>query len=494
MCCSNAAWKREEVPDHKVNRVMIHKRWGGKGVRGWRGGTLRIDEFLPRRLSFFVFFTFKSWKRLLLADAPRQVINGLTLYSFGASVEWTTDISTYFSGSLAESFVIITMLFSVVVWVGSTILLLIAAIIYVPLLCYIQGNLKEYCCHKVDKRIEELMKRKTRKRLAKEAAIARKEAKGDYSHLKDKTGKFRAAPMQQPTLPSIALDDDQYSQSGFGSDAGSIYGGRDAYQYPPPVSNAGWGPPGRQGGAPYAPSALSRTGYPYQTSSDGLSSSNHYAESVHSVDALATHAAPMGHFQGAGLQRHGTNGSQTPTLRSLEDRERERDVPAYSQHAHSGSQSSAVSYPSALRHQPSYASMHGAGGFIPDRKGAGSPSPSQLSYGQFDFGGATGGGGLSRQDSLASGLGKEELYYPGAPSQRDQLYERTTNAARGSDMSLGYMQDELGSLVSGGWENTRTKVVAQEYDDRWEKGAAGGEHAEREYHQHQGGTGQHPSG
>lgn len=32
--------------------------------------------------------------------------------------------------------------------------------------------------------IAELMKRKNRKRLAKEAEIARREAKGDYSHLK----------------------------------------------------------------------------------------------------------------------------------------------------------------------------------------------------------------------------------------------------------------------------------------------------------------------
>lgn len=62
------------------------------------------------------------------------------------------------------------MLFTLVIWVGSAILLLVAAVmcerslalrfrrsqltqsIDVPLLCYIQGNLKEYCCHKVDKR------------------------------------------------------------------------------------------------------------------------------------------------------------------------------------------------------------------------------------------------------------------------------------------------------------------------------------------------------
>ena len=45
-----------------------------------------------------------------------------------------------------------TMLFTVVIFAISAVCLLVAAVIYVPLLCTIQGNLKEYCCHKVDKR------------------------------------------------------------------------------------------------------------------------------------------------------------------------------------------------------------------------------------------------------------------------------------------------------------------------------------------------------
>lgn len=93
-----------------------------------------------------------GWKRLLLADAPRQVINGLTLYAFGQSENWTTDLSVYFGQGFIRAGIVGTMLFTLVIWVGSAILLLIAAVMYVPLLCYIQGNLKEYCCHKVDKR------------------------------------------------------------------------------------------------------------------------------------------------------------------------------------------------------------------------------------------------------------------------------------------------------------------------------------------------------
>lgn len=112
----------------------------------------RKDEF-----AFFVFFTFKGWKRLLLADAPRQVINGLTLYSFGKAFNFTTDLSKYYNDtdgnfSLVRAGVLCTMIFTVVMWAGSAILLTIAAVMYIPLLCYIQGNLKEYCCHKIDKR------------------------------------------------------------------------------------------------------------------------------------------------------------------------------------------------------------------------------------------------------------------------------------------------------------------------------------------------------
>lgn len=90
-----------------------------------------------------------GWKSLLLADAARQVINAITLYSFGASEKWSTDFSDYHGGSGLKGAIILTMLFTLVIWVGSAILLLIAAVMYVPLLCYVQGNLKEYCCHKV---------------------------------------------------------------------------------------------------------------------------------------------------------------------------------------------------------------------------------------------------------------------------------------------------------------------------------------------------------
>ncbi|KAH0840046.1 hypothetical protein J3R83DRAFT_1013 [Lanmaoa asiatica] len=172
--------------------------------------TKKKDDF-----AFFIFFTFKSntgWKRLLLSDGPRQTINALTLYSIYLARKnngsWY-DVSKYFAGnSLSTSALTVSTFFTFVIFAGSLFLLIIAGICYIPLLCYIQGNLKEYVCHKVDKRIAEVIKRRNKERLAKAAALAKKEAMGDYSHLKNKKGEMIGKPLPQPTLPNLSVDDD----------------------------------------------------------------------------------------------------------------------------------------------------------------------------------------------------------------------------------------------------------------------------------------------
>jgi len=162
--------------------------------------------------AFFIFFTFKDWKRLLLADGPRQAINALTLYAIYLSQKdspggfW--DFKRFTNGSLITTALLITITFTVTIFAGSLLLLITAAICYIPLLCYIRGNLKEYCCHKVDKRIAEIVKRKAKQRLQKQAALARKEAAGDFSHLRNKKGELVSQPLPQPTLPNVSLDDE----------------------------------------------------------------------------------------------------------------------------------------------------------------------------------------------------------------------------------------------------------------------------------------------
>jgi hypothetical protein len=119
--------------------------------------------------AFFIYFTLKNWKRLLLAEAPRQVINVVTLQALvpkwiqirNGSV--TFDNDALGSGTL-QKVLTGTMAFSVLVFTISFISVIIAAILYIPLLCHIRGNLKEYCCHKIDKRIARLLQRQNYRR------------------------------------------------------------------------------------------------------------------------------------------------------------------------------------------------------------------------------------------------------------------------------------------------------------------------------------------
>jgi hypothetical protein len=84
---------------------------------------------------------------LFFADGPRQVINALTLYAIylarkGDGTPWY-NVKKYFAGNnLITTALTISTLFTVVIFAGSLLLLIIAAIAYVPLLCYIKGNLK----------------------------------------------------------------------------------------------------------------------------------------------------------------------------------------------------------------------------------------------------------------------------------------------------------------------------------------------------------------
>lgn len=228
--------------------------------------TKKKDDF-----AFFIFFTFKGWKRLLLADGPRQTINMLTLLAFyRAKVEEPGDwyeLDKYFDKKdMTTNVLLIAMLFTVLIFLGSLLLLIAAAILYVPLLCYIRGNLKEYCCHKVDKRIAELLKRKQKQRVARVQQLAKKEAAGDFSHRKDKDGVVHAAP--QPTLPNISLedDDDRTTVKGGAAYASSVRTGKDSYwasdYKEDPYAYAGDYPPmPAYDPAAYPPSGYGHNGY-----------------------------------------------------------------------------------------------------------------------------------------------------------------------------------------------------------------------------------------
>ncbi|KAF9204505.1 hypothetical protein BGZ49_005220 [Haplosporangium sp. Z 27] len=143
-----------------------------------------------------------DWKRLILADAPRQVINATILYqtfrghAFNLEKDGVFDWDSVVTGVdgdrlLLKKISLGAMIFTVFMFAISMIQLIIVSIVYIPLVSYIQGNLKEYCCHKIDKRIGELIRKKSKTRAADEAW---------------KNGKETAlVNVKQPTLPQLDI-------------------------------------------------------------------------------------------------------------------------------------------------------------------------------------------------------------------------------------------------------------------------------------------------
>eukprot|EP00842_Homolaphlyctis_polyrhiza_P006371 jgi/Hompol1/6735/HPOL_003746-RA len=203
-------------------------------------------------VAFFVFFRFKGWKRLILAEFPRQFLNAINIWVALDTCTKDNDHSDVFSKYTAayttaindkridttKKAALILASITVTIWVFSALALLLAFFMYIPLLFTVQGNLKEYCVHKIDKRIGELLRRKSRKRIQearkaemKEIEESRKRAQTAGS-VAGSEGNKAAAPLglsQRPTLPDIDVDLDA---------------GYDTYPKPPT----------QQAGSTYAPS------------------------------------------------------------------------------------------------------------------------------------------------------------------------------------------------------------------------------------------------
>ncbi|KAJ7068163.1 hypothetical protein C8F01DRAFT_978480 [Mycena amicta] len=276
--------------------------------------TKTSDDF-----AFFVFFVFKSWKRVLLADGPRQTINALTLYAvwLAKHKEAGWNIGGYFTGnSTSTSLLTVTTLFTVVVFLGSLLLLLVAGLCYIPLLCYIRGNLKEYCCHKVDKRIESVIKKHQKKRLDENRKQAMKEARGDYSHLKNKKGEFTSKPLPQPTLPNLSVDDDFDDKSSMHTRvAPSTYTQDSYYYYNSDMKNSN--PPPMPAYNPYSahqPPDAYATFNPSQPSFQGAEYAVPYEDesNVHLTSGAAPFAHQYPERPGSANPHHGDNFNAPP--------------------------------------------------------------------------------------------------------------------------------------------------------------------------------------
>ncbi|KAI9187697.1 Potassium transporter [Blastocladiella emersonii ATCC 22665] len=133
---------------------------------------VRSQHKTSDQVALFVFFRLKGWKRLLFAETPRHLINAALLsfhvWETGKDSRGNFDMDRFVANSKATmttQFGVFVMAFVLTMYMINLLSTILAALVYVPLLCRMRGNLKEYVCHLIDKRISELMKRKARRRI-----------------------------------------------------------------------------------------------------------------------------------------------------------------------------------------------------------------------------------------------------------------------------------------------------------------------------------------
>ncbi|CAO3599148.1 unnamed protein product [Absidia cylindrospora] len=152
--------------------------------------------------AFYVFFTLKGWKRLLFAQGPRQIIAGITVYAI-LKTAWTNEATGAFQfddnmdkygKDWQQVIALCLMSFTCLYWI----------------IRQSQGILLP----QIDKRITEILEKQRRKRLREQEKRTNFTGgkNGKYSDNGSDSGNISMDTMTaKPTLPTLANDDDLYS-------------------------------------------------------------------------------------------------------------------------------------------------------------------------------------------------------------------------------------------------------------------------------------------
>ncbi|ANZ75968.1 BA75_02600T0 [Komagataella pastoris] len=123
-----------------------------------------------KRLTFFTFFSIRDCLTLLIADSPRQVINGITLFKFlrldtGDFSTITKVISKVAEENRYAAVTLSFMTFSFILWVFFMIMLITAFLSYIPLRVYWSGRgykdgLRQYCSLEANRVIHDFVSKR----------------------------------------------------------------------------------------------------------------------------------------------------------------------------------------------------------------------------------------------------------------------------------------------------------------------------------------------
>ncbi|RMD40723.1 hypothetical protein DV735_g4416, partial [Chaetothyriales sp. CBS 134920] len=205
--------------------VRLQSTRMGKKGRGWKRFLVFAELTKSKKgadyVALFSYFSFEAWLRIVFAEGPRQVLNGITLYSvtkdnFVPEGEHSpTDGTSKFDqfwinvGLMADqdrlqAVVLLGMLWTLIIWLLAAISLAVSVVLYLLFLWHHipsgDGGLARYCRIKINRRMERIVKVKVDNALKKENEIrARQEANKARQGLEIK---------KQPTLPSLDMATD----------------------------------------------------------------------------------------------------------------------------------------------------------------------------------------------------------------------------------------------------------------------------------------------
>ncbi|KAG8532731.1 uncharacterized protein KY384_002608 [Bacidia gigantensis] len=307
--------------------VRIESIRPGK-ARGWRRFLVFTALTKGRKgseyVALFTYYNFEAWLRVVFAEGPRQVINAITLYSVlkadlipegkHAATKGQSPVGQFFDNirilanqSTQQATILFGMLYVLIIWLFTAVSLFIAFVMYITFLWHhipsADGSLSNFCQRKIEKRLNQIVRAKMDKAIAKEHLDrVKKVATGGTGA---SVGLPTVPPMdykRQPTIPNLESDTaglpappSRQTTSNLGSRPASPFGARSISQRAPTIPDVSRG--------------SSRPGFPSRNATQ--SSFNSLAS--HGSDApLLGSAAEMGH---APPNRHSPPGGP-PSIRS----------------------------------------------------------------------------------------------------------------------------------------------------------------------------------
>ncbi|KAF3223158.1 hypothetical protein TWF679_004353 [Orbilia oligospora] len=224
-------WAVKAIKGNSIARGYLNvyaQRWYCVG----RGGYKRFLVFTELTKSkhgsdyvmLFTYFTFKGWAKVLLADGPRQILNGVTLYAVMKAKIIPGTTKSGFSGllasikaleeeSLTQAIILSVMLFTCVWWILTFLSLAFAVLLWIMFIWHHVPSghtLGSYCREKVDKRLLGIVAKNHKRTIEEEREERMKADQAGLGARKPTLPNFGDAPTGPakppvgPTLPSIS--------------------------------------------------------------------------------------------------------------------------------------------------------------------------------------------------------------------------------------------------------------------------------------------------